>query len=72
MRKKGFGTMQVTTKIQIIIYALVIIGVVGGIPSIQAVATPNQCSSVEQIYKNIDLCDGQNVTLTGKVTSQEP
>ena len=28
-------------------------------------------SSVEQIYGNMDLCDGQNVTLTGRVTSLE-
>ena len=39
--------------------------------SIQAVAISNQCSSVEQVYKNTDLCDGQNVTLTGRVTSLE-
>lgn len=53
------------------IYSLVIIVVVGGILSTQVVATSSQCSSVEQIYKNMDLCDGQNVTLTGKVTSPE-
>ena len=54
---------------QIIIYSLVIIGVMGGILSTQVVAAPNQCLSVEQIYKNIDLYDGQNVTLIGKVVN---
>jgi len=58
-------------KVQIIICSLVIIVLVGGILSTQVVAVLNQCSSVEQIYRNMDLCDRQNVTLTGKVTNLE-
>ncbi len=27
----------------------------------------NSCSSLKMIYKNVDVCDGQNITLTGKV-----
>lgn len=60
-----------TKKFQIIIYTFVIIWIILGISATQAVAVSNRCSSVEQIYTNIDLCDGQNVTLTGKVTNLE-
>jgi len=35
--------------------------------SSQISAAPEQCSSVEKIYRNVDFCDGQNITLTGKV-----
>ena len=55
-------------KFQIIICVHVIIGVVFGVTLTQAVVISNQCTSgVEQIYRNVKLCDKQNVTLTGRI-----
>ena len=56
-----------TKKFQIIICVFVIMGVMLGIPSIQVDATSNHYTSIEQIYRNINQYDGQDVTLTGKV-----
>ena len=66
-----------TEKNQVIFYAIVIIGVVSTVTffSTQVVATAaaasDPCSSVEGLYKNRNQCDGQNVTLTGKVCDIE-
>lgn len=54
-----------TPKFQIIICVFVTMGVILGIPTIQVDAT--SYPSVEQIYRNVNQYDEQDVTLTGKV-----